>query len=152
MTDQANEVKRHSIIETMENEEMEETQGKKKLQTEEKINFNTIDNDDDLPKPLSPKHFEDDAAEEVKIFSKKATEKEGKIKEEVKDYFEYEGSVKDRQSPFDEIKIDNNPTNEILESSINDGYADRYLNNRNDSSIEQTNEMASNYIKGLLKM
>ena len=83
------EVKRQSIVETMENEEFDEALNKIRNDNSEKINFNTIDEDEvnDNLKFFSPKNFEDEVAQEMKPLIRKKTEDEtSKPKEEVKDY------------------------------------------------------------------
>ena len=149
------EAKRQSIIETMENEEFEEVQGKLKTDTAEKINFNTIEEDEinENAKLISPKNFEDDNAEEMKSLVKKKTgDESANPKEEVKDYLESKDYNKRRKSSFNDVKMESNPTHEVLDSSINDLYGDGELYNRKDSSIEETKALASNYIKNLLQM
>ena len=144
-------------IETMEDEDNEVIWNKLQQDYEEKINFNSLDdNEEALFDPLykSPVRHKvpeeanpDDTAQEVIQNIKRPSGASLKQSLEGKDWMNID--TNQEESEIIGPKRVSNQTNELLESFGNDNY-DNYLfgqERRRDSSIEQTNEIAHSYNK-----
>lgn len=137
------------------------SKNKLKEDCEEKINFNSLDdNEEALFDPLykSPQRNKppeevnpDDTAQEVMYPTKRKTG--ASLKQTVEDNDCMNVDTANGECELAGPKRASNKTDELLDTFANEGY-ESYLfgqDRRRDSSIEQTKEIAHSYIQGLLK-